>query len=299
MGTIRNFLQLCRKGLSRPAATRRFLLEATWTFWERFGFHVVPDHFYYPIPNTKDLLERDPWETNYPTTGIEMREEAQLELLDTLSEFFPEYRPGDSDFESHGDGAMLHGMVRHLQPETVIEVGSGTSTRITSEAIEANDQDAEIRAIEPYPSEDLLRLSSDSDDVTVVESKVEEIPVEYFQDLQAGDILFIDSTHVLTAGNDVAHLYLRVLPHVPEGVYVHAHDIRYPQEYPREWLVDSHFFWSEQYLLQAFLAFNDDFTVLWAGNHMSERHEDVLAETLPNYSSDGGWPGSFWFKRDS
>lgn len=97
--------------------------------------------------------------------------------------------------------------------------------------------------------------------MTLRERKAESIDVSEYLRLGPNDILFIDSSHTLTIGNDVNHLFLRVLPQLPEGVFVHVHDIRFPEEYPKELVLNQHRFWSEQYLLQAFLMFNERFEV--------------------------------------
>lgn len=298
---MRRALEMVREGLREPAEARRYLLERTWAIWERFGFFVVPDHYYYPIPSTADLERTRPWEEPFPTAGIDFREGFQLGLLEEFEQYVAEYEPFDDGFESNGDGPVLYAMVREFEPDRVVEVGSGSSTRVVLEASERNAADSgertEVVAIEPYPDEDLRRLAARHDNLTLRESRAEDVDVEFYTALEAGDFLFVDSSHVARAGNDVTHLYLRVLPRLPVGVYVHAHDIRFPEEYPREWLVDDHHFWTEQYLLQSFMSYNDSFEVVWAGNWMSETHGERLEAALPNYGCDAGWPGSFWIRR--
>jgi len=300
-------LRMIRDGLREPAEARRYLLERTWTLWERFGFFVVPDHYYYPVPSTAELERNRPWEEAYPTAGVDLRERFQLRLLEDFQQYVSEYEPpGGGEppaegFESNGDGPVLYAMVREFEPDRVIEVGSGSSTRVVLEASERNAADSgertEVVAVEPYPDDDLRRLAARHDNLILRESRAEDVDVAFYTDLEAGDFLFVDSSHVARAGNDVTHLYLKVLPRLPVGVYVHAHDIRFPAEYPREWLVDDHHFWTEQYLLQSFMSYNDSFEVVWAGNYMSETHGERLEAVLPNYQSGAGWPGSFWIRR--
>lgn len=145
----------------------------------------------------------------------------------------------------------------------------------------------------------MKKIERQNDNVTLLNSRAESVEVQEYCRLEEGDFLFIDSSHTLTVGNDVAHLYLKVLPQLADGVYVHSHDIRFPSEYLKEWILDDHRFWTEQYLLQSFLMFNDSFEVLWAGNYMPNQHPDKLEQGLPNYQSEGkanhggGWPGSF------
>jgi hypothetical protein len=114
--------------------------------------------------------------------------------------------------------------------------------------------------------------------------------------LGADDILFIDSSHVLRIGSDVQYLFLEVLPRLAPGVLVHIHDIFMPAEYPREWVLTHGYFWTEQYLLQAFLTFNTSWEVIWAGSFMQLNHRESLACAFPQAVLDA-MPGSFWIRR--
>jgi len=309
---LSNPVDLIKRGLSNPAAIPPFLRselrKRTWPIWQSLGFHIVPNHFYYPIPDTSDLREKQPWNETYPTEGIDLKEDEQLELLDDFNDYFVKYPfPDERGFTPNGDGPILYAMVREFQPDRIIEVGSGASTEVALTASQKNEQESgtatEITAIEPYPDDDLQTLAEDSDNLTLRKSRAEDIRVSEYCQLDDGDFLFIDSSHTLTVGNDVAHLYLKVLPQLSDGVYIHSHDIRFPSEYPKEWILDYHRFWTESYLLQAFLMFNDSFEVLWSGNHMSNQYPEKLEQTVPNYQSGktdrgGGWPGSFWIRRN-
>jgi hypothetical protein len=96
----------------------------------------------------------------------------------------------------------------------------------------------------------------------------------------------------------VQHLYLRVLPSLRPGVLIHVHDIFLPRDYPREWVADQKKFWTEQYLLQAFLAFNNEFEVLLALAYLSQHHHSELCRACPIYETEPGRvPGSFWMRR--
>lgn len=310
---VSSIVGLAKRGLENPSAVlpflRRKMIQKTWPIWQSLGFHIVPNHFYYPIPDTNDLRQKQLWNKRYPTAGIDLREDKQLELLNDFNEYFAEYSFSEEEngFAVHGDGPILYAMVREFQPDRIIEVGSGESTKVALTASKKNEQESgtltKITSIEPFPDKDLQELAKDNDNLTLLKSRAEDVSVSDYCQLDDGDFLFIDSSHTLTVGNDVAHLYLKVLPQLAEGVYVHSHDIRFPSEYPKEWVLDRHRFWTEQYLLQAFLMFNDTFEILWAGNHMSNQYPDNLEQRLPNYRSDSktdrgkGWPGSFWMRR--
>jgi len=124
---------------------------------------------------------------------------------------------------------------------------------------------------------------------------VQTVPVAQFKQLEANDVLFIDSSHVVKIGSDVNYLFLEVLPRLRPGVIVHIHDIFLPNEYPRAWVLEQCRFWTEQYLLQAFLSFNSDFEIVFANSYMGRRHADMMKATFPNSPWWGG--GSFWMRR--
>jgi len=118
-----------------------------------------------------------------------------------------------------------------------------------------------------------------------------------FAKLKENDILFIDSSHVLKIGSDVQYEYLDILPRLSKGVIVHVHNIFLPAEYPKEWVLKDYTFWTEQYLLQAFLAFNDSFEVLWAGNYMHLKYPNELEDAFSSYKRDERLIGSFWMRK--
>ena len=131
----------------------------------------------------------------------------------------------------------------------------------------------------------------------LVLSKIQDVPLSEFCSLEENDILFIDSSHVLKVGSDVQHEYLEILPRLKKGVIVHCHDIFLPEEYPKNWVLNNYVFWNEQYLLQAFLSFNESFKVLWAGNYMHLMHSDKLEQIFSSYKKDKVMPGSFWMAK--
>ncbi len=104
-------------------------------------------------------------------------------------------------------------------------------------------------------------------------------------------MLFIDSTHVSKVGSDVNFLFFEVLPRLRPGVHVHVHDIAYPFEYPREWVLEGRA-WNEAYLLRAFLTGNPHWQIdLWP-SVLQLRHPEVMAATLHARTPVDG--GSLW-----
>jgi hypothetical protein len=171
-------------------------------------------------------------------------------------------------------------------------VGSGFSSLVLGQAAEKN-KNSDLICIEPFPREFLREgfpgLQSS------IEKKIQDIGLEFFSQLASGDILFIDSSHTVKIGGDVNYLFLEVLPRLNPGVIVHVHDIFLPFEYRRDWVLDEFRFWTEQYLLDAFLMFNAEFEVIMANSYLSHYHEDDLKAAFPDLSSWGG--GSFWMRR--
>ncbi len=278
--------------------------------WEKVGYHVTPNHFFFPIPDSEGLPDRL-WTQESQLVGVNMRPEEQLRLL---TEVFPKYKeetlfPKTQTGNNHDfyldngsfgpvDAEVLHAMIRHFKPQRVIEIGSGYSTLISAKACLLNKQkddvQTELIAIEPYPNE---TLKGGFPGLTeLIQKPLEQVDLGMFSGLGENDFLFIDSTHVLKIGGDVKYLYLEVLPRVASGVIVHSHDIFFPGEYPQYWIKENHWFWTEQYLLQAFLAFNSEFEVLWASQYMSRRYPKEVAQAFQSYSNDV-CPGSLWLKR--
>jgi predicted O-methyltransferase YrrM len=278
--------------------------------WESYGFHVTGSDFYQPIPNTGGL-PLSLWNRLSDLPGIDMQEEQQKQLLsDIVARFKDEYAAiptgastqkfhyylGNAVFDGV-DAEMLFGLIRLLKPQHMYEIGSGFSTLLAADALRRNRADGHLCrciAIDPYPSMELqARLPSD---VELWRIPIQEVSVDAFQSLYENDILFIDSSHVCKIGSDVQFVFLEVLPRIRPGVVVHVHDIFMPMEYPKQWVLDQHLFWNEQYVLQTFLSFNTTFEVLWAGRWMHIKHPDVLMKAFPSYKT-GASPGSFWFRR--
>ena len=190
--------------------------------------------------------------------------------------------------------------LRHFKPKKLFEIGSGSSTYLSAQAILKNKEEddayeCELVALEPYPN-DVLKVGFPGLS-KLIPQEIQHISLTEFKKLKTNDILFIDSSHVLRIGSDVQYEYLEILPRLNKGVIVHVHDIFLPAEYPIGWVLKDYRFWTEQYLLQAFLAFNKSFEVLWAGSYMHLRHPDKLEAAFSSYKREQRWPGSFWIRK--
>jgi hypothetical protein len=281
-------------------------------FFEKMGIHVIPVHYYEPIPDRKELKTReDLWKNESRLPGIDMKETGQVELLNKVfpaysEEYrFPklktkdpvEYYLGNGNFGPI-DAEVTHCMIRHFLPEKVIEVGSGNSTRLMARACllnkERSGKETKLYTLDPYPDEVLSKGIPGLAGLTI--EKAENMPLDFFLKLNGGDILFIDSSHVVQTGNDVNYLFLEVLPRLKPGIVIHVHDIFLPREYPKQWMYKLQRFCSEQYLVQAFLAYNCAFEVLFSNSYMHLRHQQELKAVFPSYDGTD-WPSSFWMKK--
>ncbi len=285
----------------------------TFNLWQNFGFHLTPNHFYQPIPDTSKL-RNELWLKESSLIGIDFNEEAQSNILTEFSEkfkleyeSFPEKQTSiphqfykKNIFLGAVDAEILHCMVRYLKPKRIIEIGSGFSTYVSAQAILENKKEngceCELIAIEPYPNSVLKGGFPGLSELKSVQ--VQEVPVTEFLKLEENDILFIDSSHVLKIGGDVQYEFLEILPRLKSGVVVHVHDIFLPAEYPRELIYRDKRFYTEQYLLQAFLTFNSHFEIIWAASYMHLKHPEKLEAAFSSYKRNSKHiPGSFWIKR--
>ena len=146
-----------------------------------------------------------------------------------------------------------------------------------------------MTCIEPYPE----RLNGAGPVVTLIQKRVEEIDVDFFSCLGARDILFIDSSHTVKFGSDVCYEFLEILPRLAPGVWVHVHDIFFPHDYPAEWLIERRLALNEQYLLEAFLSFNEHFKVTLANYWLCLDHGDDAARLWPSTAG----ASSLWMQR--
>lgn len=272
----------------------------------RVGLDVVLKNFYSPIPNLR-TLPGSIWERRGELDGVRLDLPAQLEFLgQSLGPYIrafdlPREKSSDphrffSDNPSYGpgDAEVLYGMIRHLKPRRMIELGSGYTTLLIAETLAQNEgAPADYRVFDPFPTLVTPELPGLTE---LGRTPAEELPVALFSELEAGDILFVDTTHTVKMGGDVNHVVLEVLPSLGSGVVVHFHDVFLPWEYPRSWLEDFGLFWTEQYLLQAFLAFNDEFEIMCALHALSREYPERLEELMPSWG-DGASPGAFWIRR--
>lgn len=268
-------------------------------------------HYYSPYPDLDEIERRADaiFEPDVEIVGVDLREAEQVELLATLAEFMadlPFPAQPDAAYRYHldnptygwTDGTILHAMLRHIRPDRVIEVGSGYSSAMLLDTadgwLDQGGRKVQIRFIEPYPQllQDLMR-PGDEARTEIDAVPVQDVPLEVFDTLEAGDLLFIDSTHVAKAGSDVNHLFFEVIPRLASGVWIHIHDIFMPFEYPQGWVREGRA-WHEAYLLRALLINNDQLRVRWFQSFMWTRHRDLVMKSVPGVDNNLG--GNIWLQ---
>ena len=296
---------LRRDVADQEKANARLVAEAAEREWV-----FPPGHFYSPQTSRAEVAEvfaRGGFGPPFP--GVDLNEAGQAALLRRLAEFyaeqpFPEQPVAgrryhlDNPSYGHFDGIMLYLMLRHAGARRVIEVGSGFSS---AAMLDLNEFTWNGRMQLTFIDPDMSRLrkllkADDQARVTLIEKKVQEVPTSVFAELDAGDVLFIDSSHVSKLGSDVNRLFFDVLPVLKPGVFVHIHDVTGNLEYPRDWFEQGRA-WNEQYLLRAFLMYNGAWRVELFTSWIYNVENAFLRERMPLCAGGGG--GQIWLRRSA
>lgn len=272
-----------------------------------------PGHYYSPMYDARELLVEPARSRIWPSVpherpGIDWRGDAQRSfLVDVLGGQARLVLRDDGDPEDGGyfsvngqfpplDAWVLEGMLRFLRPRRMIEVGSGFSSLVTAQVNrEFLGGELDFVCIEPYPR---AFLSAGVDGIReLLVAKVEDVPLERFDVLGRGDVLFIDTSHVIRTGNDVAWIYGQILPRVRPGVHLHIHDVFLPGDYPEPWVREG-WGWNENYLVEAFLNFNSAFEIVYAAQWAERYAGRELAVACPGRATAPEQGGcSLWLRR--
>ncbi len=301
-----------------PALISRMFFK-TFLALDRVGVHVLPKHYYSPIPDYQ-WLRRHPeiWNRRAPMTGVAWELDEQLASLGRVcGPYYHEVKgfrlyerlagsgwgPGFGPIESQ----VLHCFMRALAPPRVIEIGSGVSTACMLHAAALNEREgrpkSEITCIEPYPSSSLKSVSG----VTLLAEACQTVPASVFARLQPGDLLFVDSSHAVRVGSDVIRIYLEIIPQLTAGVHIHVHDIFLPYMFGRSVL---HGFYSSQEtaLLLALLTDNQRLSIIACLSALHYDRPDQMKKVLCDYKpqenvgglrgkhAHGHFPSSCWLR---
>jgi len=267
-------------------------------------------HYHSPIPNQDEILayinSRTSPDLDLP--DVNLNKENQFTLLKDYRRFydelpFPEKQERgcryyyENGWFSYSDAIFLYSFLRKHQPKRIIEIGSGFSSAVMLDTIEQFFSfRPEMTFVEPHPDrlKGLLR-THDAEQVEIIEKNVQEVSSELFSKLESGDLLFIDSSHVVKCGSDLHVLMFEILPRLPPGIYIHFHDVFYPFDYPPEWLREGRY-WNENYFLRAFLSYNHEWSILFFNAYVALAFNDFIGEHLPLCVRNPG--GSLYIRRD-
>jgi hypothetical protein len=272
---------------------------------DQLRFHIQSYRYDSTIPTVYDV-DRKKLAQRRQLPGIQLNDANYLSLLKTLLPYAKEFagtpvHPTDNcDFWFHNggfedyDAISYYAMVRHIKPRRVIEVGCGNSSKILARACAQNIKEGfpvEWTFIEPYPQEMFLRNQPPGQ---FIQKRIQDVPLDYFSSLDPGDLLFIDTSHVLKAQSDCCYELIEIIPSLKPGVYLHFHDIFTPYDYPERWLFDLAFSFNEQYALECLLSENSHYEILLPLHFLFKEHREALGELLPEGETR---PASFWLKK--
>jgi len=298
---------------------KRLLFNA-FSLLDRAGLHVIPKHYYTPVPDCAWLEQNKPlWTGRSSLKGIHWDLAAQFQWLKDCCEPYYKEVAGLKSYNSYtrnGSGPgygeiefqVLHCFVRRYAPAQIIEIGSGVSTMCMLDASELNRRDRKtvpkITCVEPFPSDSLRKRA----EVELIPQFCQQVPLNLFDRLAPGDLLFIDSTHAVKVGSDVMRIYLEIIPHLPPGIFLHIHDIYLPYAYPRD-VFTMPYWWQETALLMTLLVNNPRLSVLTCLSALHYDYPEQMQKLLADYrpapnneglavsaSAPGHFPASIWLK---
>lgn len=265
-------------------------------------------HYYSPIVNLEKIRKREDqiWNIDLRPDGIDLNTQTQLELLRTLMNYYPElpFKPEKQDnlryhfannYYSYTDGIILYSLLRYVKPQRIIEIGSGYSSAVMLDTNELFlNGSIHFIFIEPLPDRlDYLLSKKENKTATIYKKDVQTVSIKIYKSLEAGDILFIDSSHIIKTGGDVNFLIFEVLPQLEPGVIIHFHDIYYPFEYPKEWVYKG-LNWNETYTIRAFLMYNNDFEIILFSDYLHKFHPEAFEDMPLSYKATGS---NLWLRK--
>lgn len=306
-----NWLALIKGGVTPHAVFRRFVTSREYqkkNATVRTAF--PPGHYHSPVVDPATVKEYVAESSSLEVADIEgigISPEWMLKFWQENLEFirktpFPEKQTPQFRFSyegspfPYGDAIILRAILRSKRPSRVIEIGSGFSTAcILDTADEVGLNNLALTCIEPNPSrlKSLLR-EPDFRRIELIELPVQRVSIDCFRRLCSGDILFIDSTHVLKTGSDVHYELFSILPSLAPGVLVHFHDCQYPFEYPGKWIFDLNFSWNEVYAVRAFLMYNQQFRITFWNSLFGRLFREQIRADYPKYLKNSG--SSLWIE---
>ena len=239
---------------------------------EAVGYQVYPRSYTSPLP-LKEETDLAALQRKRFLPGIELNQQHALALVDRIAPYVGELastpyerRDGEPFWFANSwfndfDAATLYALLRHVAPKRYVELGCGFSSIMSSRALARNGQGGspcDALYADPHPRLDVVDLLEGA---RFVRKRVQDLPLDVFTGLDAGDVLFVDTSHVVKTQSDVVHTLVTVLPMLTPGVWVHFHDVFTPYDYPVKWVTNPLFSNNEQYAVEALLTGGDRFIV--------------------------------------
>lgn len=282
-------------GPGRAARDRgKRLLERVFAAGQRVGVDVLPRHFYSAVPDLRQLSTTTDWRAPSAMPGVAGTDlDAQLSTLrdwltpavvDALRDDVHAAAVARNGADGYGpmEAQVLHAFVATQRPRRVVQVGAGVSTAVVLDAAATHGVEVEVVAVDPFPTDLLVELDA-AGDITLVREPAQTVALDVLTSLEAGDLLFIDSTHTVKPGSEVNRLILDVLPRLAPGVVVHVHDVYFPYDHPPDLLDGRLFFWTESTLLHAFLAGHATASLTVSTSMLAHGRSPALQDLLVGY----------------
>jgi hypothetical protein len=281
---------------------------------QRRGYHFQRRDYYSPLNDLEFLADNyDLWKNRPLPAGIEWNLAEQLALVRQIGIYVQELQDvpfsaprgsslsyyWNNDFWRGIDAFVHYALLRHIKPIRVVEIGCGWSSLLLKRALHGTEISdgvkASVHQIEPYPRSEIMAVLPDqwTQDRTILQRAT----YASIEELRDGDVLFYDGSHVAKAASDVNWFFFEILPRVSPGVIIHLHDIFWPADYPETWIFERGQTWNEQYILQAFLMYNQEFDILLANAALTRYHRAELQRIFQGLGDDLGGGGSVWLKR--
>jgi len=270
---------------------------------QRFGFDVLPRHFYSEIPDIRALRLSSDWKAPYNMLGVRgveiagqlafVKECCPPEIVEQLRAQNIQDRAAERNGEAgYGrvEADLLYAVVAARKPAQIVQIGCGVSTAICQMAAEAAGHTPEIICVEPYPTP-FLEREAEQGRVKLIREKAQALDPRVIEDLSQDLLFFVDSSHTLGPAGEVSRIILEMLPRLKPGALVHFHDILFPYDYDRHLLDSALFFQHESVLLHAFLAYNPRFRILASLSMLHYADPEALRTCLPNYEPAGNDEG--------
>ena len=270
---------------------------------------VVPGSYQSPVANPAELRDyvRRLAGAGPELPGIAVDRAAMIATWETLLPFMtacPFQESATSGYHyywqnpyyGYGDALVMHAMLRAHPPKRYIEIGSGFSSACAIDTIDHFlGGECELTFIEPHADRLLGVLGARASRARILNVPVQAVALETFDELEADDVLFIDSSHVFRTGSDVCFELFEILPRLAPGVRVHIHDIAWPFDYPEEWILQQNRSYNEAYAVRAFLFDNPHWRIAFFNDYFVKFEGPRVRQTFPIVTTNFG--GALWLER--